>query len=172
MTMRIALLGLMAITLTAAPAAAQPADPALEGLAACAAVADVAQRASCYDAAYAALNGAVRSGEVTVIRKKEAQAARRGAFGFNLPSLSILDKAAKEEAPVEAVTDQIKEARQDRDGNWIITLSDGAVWRQTDGRTLSPRPKPGQPVEVKKGVLNSFFMKVADLPAVRATRVQ
>lgn len=170
--MRIVVLALAALTLTAAEASAQPADPALQGLAECAALQEPAQKASCYDAAYAALNGAIRSGDVTLIRRKEAVAARREAFGFKLPSLSILDKAAKEEGPVNALTDTIKEARQDREGNWIITLGDGAVWAQTDKKTLAPRPKPGQKVEVRTGALGSFFYKVEDLPAVRARRVE
>lgn len=170
--MRIVMLALAAFTLTAAPAAAQPADPALQGLAACAAMQEPAQKASCYDAAYGALNGAIQSGELTLIRKKEAQAARREAFGFKLPSLSILDKVAKEEGPVEALIDTIKEARLDQEGNWTITMGDGAVWRQTDKKTLAPRPKPGQKVEIKKAALGSFFMKVEDLPAVRAKRVE
>lgn len=170
--MRLAMFAFAALALTAAPAAAQPADPAFQGLADCAALQDPAQKATCYDAAYAALNGAVRSGEITLIRKKEAVAARREAFGFKLPSLSILDKVAKDEGPVDVLTDTIKDARVDGEGNWTLTLSDGAVWRQTDKKTLSPRPKPGQKVEIKKGVMGSFFLKVEDLPALRATRVE
>lgn len=170
--MRIAALAIAALTLTAAEAAAQPADPALQGLAACAALPDPGQKAGCYDAAYAALNGAIRSGEISLIRKKEAQAARREAFGFQLPSLAILDKVAKEEGPIDTLTDEIKDARLDREGNWIITLGSGAVWVQTDKKTLAPRPKVGQKVEIRKAVLGSFFLKVADLPAVRARRVE
>lgn len=170
--MRIAMPALAALMLSAGVAVAQPADPALQGLADCAAIADVGQKAACYDAAYAALNGAVRSGEVALIRKKEAVAAKREAFGFKLPSLSILDRVTKDEGPVDTLTDTIKDARLDREGNWTIVLSDGAVWRQTDKKTLSPRPKPGQKVEIKKAVLGSFFLKVEDLPAVRATRVE
>lgn len=170
--MRLAALAFAALTLSAAPAAAQPADPALQGLADCAAMTDAGQKAGCYDAAYAALNGQVRSGEVTLIRKKEAIAAKREAFGFKLPSLSILDKVAKEEGPVDTLSDTIKAARIDREGNWTITLSNGAVWRQTDKKTLAPAPKAGQKVEVKKGALGSFFLKVEDLPAVRASRVE
>jgi hypothetical protein len=172
MTMRIALLALATVSMAAADAAAQPADPALQGLANCAAMLDPAQKASCYDAAYSALNGAVRAGEITLIQKKEAQAARRGAFGFNLPSLAILDKVAKDEGPADVLTDTIKDARLDHEGNWTIVLADGAVWKQTDKKTLAPRPKPGQTVEIRKAALSSFFLKVADLPAVRARRVE
>lgn len=172
MTMRIASLALVSLVLASGEAIAQPADAALQGLADCAELQDPAQKAACYDAAYAALNGAVRSGEITLIRKKEAVQARREAFGFKLPSLSILDKVAKEEGPVDVLTDTIKDARLDREGNWIVTLSDGAVWAQTDKKTLAPRPKPGQKVEIRKAALGSFFLKVADLPAVRARRAE
>src|SRR6185436_2620137 len=82
----------LAVSSAGAAMAADPADPALKGLADCAALSDVAAKAACYDTASAALNTAVRTGEIIIVRKKEAQAAQRNAFGFNLPSLNIFDR--------------------------------------------------------------------------------
>src|SRR5215218_4065838 len=140
----VALAGLAAAGVASLAAAAEPPDTALKGLAACGGVSDVAAKAACYDAATAALTRAVKAGEVIIVQKKEAQAAQRNAFGFNLPSLSIFDRIGgdKGEAakPLESVAGDVKRAYQDGMGKWVIELSDGAVWRQIDNAVLAPAP--------------------------------
>jgi hypothetical protein len=152
------------------PAVAQPADAALKGLADCAAQADGAGKAACYDAAYQALNQQVRAGELSIIRRKEAQEAQRGAFGLELPSLSLFDRAAGREGPLERVTDTLKRASQDANGRWVFELQSGATWRQIDNGVISPRPRAGTEVEVRKAALGSFFLKVGEARGVRAKR--
>ncbi|MFN3585379.1 hypothetical protein [Phenylobacterium sp.] len=154
----------------AATAQEASADAALDGLAACAAVVDPAQKAACYDAAYAALNGQVRSGEISIIRRKEAQAAQRGAFGLNLPSLQIFDKASGSQGPLESIADKVAKAYRNGEGRWVVETAEGQVWRQTDNETISPRPKPGDPVEIRKAALGSYMMKVGEARGVRAKR--
>ncbi|MGA0607325.1 hypothetical protein ACO2Q0_15145 [Phenylobacterium sp. VNQ135] len=152
------------------PALAQPADAALKGLADCAALADPAGKAACYDAAYQALNHQVRSGELSIIRRKEAQAAQRGAFGLDLPSLSLFDRAAGSDGPLQSVTDELARAYQDGSGRWVFELKGGATWRQIDNGTVSPKPKAGAAVEIRKAALGSFFLKVGEARGVRAKR--
>ncbi len=190
----IALVGGMALALGAGAAHAQ--DPALKDLNACRAISDLAAKAACYDAASGALNQAVDSGELVLVRKKEVQAARRGAFGFNLPSLSFLDRKSGSEAKLEkrggearsgdvrkereddandgvnAITATVKQASTDSLGHWIIVLDDGAVWRQTDNEVLSPRPRAGSKVEIRRAALGSYMMKLDKLRPVRAKRVE
>ena len=178
--------GLILAAGLAGPAmAADPADPALKALTDCAAMSDVAAKAACYDAATAALNGQVKSGEIIIVRKKEAVAAQRNAFGFNLPSLNIFDRAThgdrkddkekKAEKPsdtggLDSLSTEVKTASQDGNGHWTIVTVEGAVWRQIDNEALSPRPKPGSKVEIKRAALGSYLMKIDRLPAVRAKR--
>jgi hypothetical protein len=165
--------------------AAEPADPALKALAECGALSDVAAKAACYDTASAALNTAIRSGEIIIVRKKEAQAAQRNAFGFNLPSLNIFDRingdkkeSKKEGKPGEVVAaggldslnTEAKSASQDGNGHWTIVTVEGAVWRQIDNEVLSPRPHPGSKVEIKRASFGSFLMKIDRLPAIRVKR--
>ena len=129
--------------------AADVPDAALKRLNDCQAVKDVAERAACYDAAVAALNTAVKSGEVVIVEKKEAEKARREAFGFNLPSLSIFYRVARggdkteggaAEAPVgrplDAITSEAKRAYRDGLDKWVVELADGAVWRQIDNEPI------------------------------------
>lgn len=152
------------------PALGQPADAALKGLADCAAQADAAGKAACYDTAYQALNQQVRSGELSIIRRKEAQEAQRGAFGLNLPSLSLFDRAAGAEGPLDRVTDELARAHQDGAGKWVFELKSGATWRQIDGGVISPRPRAGAAVEIRRAALGSYFLKVGEARGVRAKR--
>ena len=122
------LAGLAAVGAGGAAAAADVPDAVLKSLNDCQAVTDVAQRASCYDAAVAALNSAVKSGEVVIVEKKEAEKARREAFGFNLPSLSIFDRAAgggtsDAARPLDSVTGEARRAYRDGMDKWVIELS-------------------------------------------------
>lgn len=187
-TIRILAGALLAAGLAGAAQAQAPADPALKGLSDCGALTDLAAKAACYDTATAALNAAVRSGEVIIVQRKQAQEAQRGAFGFNLPSLNIFDRAfsggdkdkdgkAKDgraplAATLDSITTNVKRASQDARGHWVIELSDGAVWTQTDNETIAPRPKPGDKIQVEKGAFGAFMMKVGNGKAVRAKRTQ
>lgn len=163
----------VALAMGGAAQAAEPAHPALAGLAKCAEAGDAVAKAACYDAATAALNQSVRSGDLIIVQKKEAQAAQRGAFGFSLPSLSIFDRVGgdgAESKPLESIVAEAKSASRDSSGRWIVVLSDGAVWRQIDDITLAPPPRAGSRIEIYRGALGSYLMKVDKHKGVRAKR--
>lgn len=165
----------IALAIGGSALAAEPAHPALAGLAKCAEAGDAAAKAACYDAATAALNQAVRSGDLILVQKKEAQEAQRGAFGFNLPSLNIFDRVSGgggggEAKPLESIVSEAKSARRDSSGRWVVVLADGAVWRQIDDIALAPPPRPGSRIEIYRGALGSFLMKVDKHKGVRAKR--
>lgn len=159
----------VAVLVAGSASAAEPAHPALAELSGCAAVAETAAKAACFEAAAAALDRAVRAGEIVIVQRQEAQAAQRNAFGLNLPSLSILDRASGS-TPLESVTGEVVRARRDESGRWVVELKDGAVWRQTDDIPLSPPPRPGSRVEIRRAALGSFFMKIDAHRGVRARR--
>lgn len=159
--------------------AADPADPALKGLTDCQAMSDVAAKAACYDAATTALSSAVKSGELIIVRKKEAQAAQRGAFGFNLPSLNIFDRSngGKDEKgqvvasrPLDSIDAEAKSASQDGYGHWTIVTTEGATWVQIDNEVLSPRPKAGSKLEIKRAAFGSYVMKIDGHRPIRVRR--
>lgn len=168
----------IALAAVGAAQAAEPAHPALAGLAKCAEAGDAAAKAACYDDAASALNQAVRSGDLILVQKKEAQAAQRGAFGFNLPSLNIFDRVSGggggggggEAKPLESIVSEAKSARRDSSGRWVVVLADGAVWRQIDDIALAPPPRAGSRIEIYRGALGSFLMKVDKHKGVRAKR--
>ena len=56
------------------------------------------------------------------------------------------------------------------EGKWILKLDDGAIWRQTDDNELLKPAHKGSTVEIRKGVLGAFFIKVDGHQAFRAHR--
>jgi hypothetical protein len=61
-------------------------------------------------------------------------------------------------------------ARPGRDGKWVLTLDNGAVWRQTDTESLLREPRPGSRVVIKAAALGSYLMSVDGQRSFRARR--
>jgi len=162
-----------AIALAAAPAfAAEPAEPAvIAALKACRAITTDAERLACYDKAAQSVTKAQETGEVIIIDKQTARAARRQAFGLELPTLSILDKGA-DKAETEKLQSVVKSARVDAEQRLVVTLEDGAVWRQIDDTMLGKPPKAGDTIEVRKAAMGSYMMKIGSQPAIRVRRME
>lgn len=162
-----------ALTLVTAPVlawAAEPAEPAVIGaLKACRAITTDAERLACYDKAAQSVAKAQESGEVIIIDKQAARAARRQAFGLELPTLSILEKGV-DKAETEKLQSVVKSARLDAEQRLVVTLEDGAVWHQIDDTMLGKPPKAGDTIEIKKAAMGSYMMKIGSQPAIRVRR--
>ncbi|HEY3888588.1 MAG TPA: hypothetical protein VGL73_08435 [Caulobacteraceae bacterium] len=168
--------GLAAIALAWAPLAlaADPAPAAsraevLKALTACRTIVDPTTRLDCFDKAAAAVDRAEASGEVVVIDRAQAQAARRQAFGFNLSALSILNRAATRDE-VNTLNSTAAEAYRNSDGKWVIVLDDGARWRQIDDADLSRSPHTGSVIRIRHASLGSFVMNIDGQPYIRVHR--
>lgn len=146
---------------------------ALDPLLACRAIAEPTARLACFDRTAAALQDATAKHDVVVVDRQEVAKVRRSLFGFGMPSLAVFGVGAKDShdvAPEEAeITTTIRSASRDGDGNWIVTLEDGAIWHQTGG-TIALGPRPGGAVTIKRGAIGSYFMKIGSQPAVKARR--
>jgi hypothetical protein len=159
-----------------APAAQDPASShALDTLLACKAMTDAAQRLACYDSNVAQLQTATARRDIVVVDRNEVREARHSLFGFNLPTLAIFGNDGKDKSsPVveeeKEINATIQSARQDGQGNWLITLDNGAVWRQTDGVPQGYTPRAGMAVTVRRAALGSYFMRVGKWPGFKAKR--
>jgi hypothetical protein len=164
-------LGFAGASAALASDAAPSADRAevLKALTACRSVGDPTQRLDCYDKAAAAIDQAETSGEVVVVDRAQAQAARRQAFGFNLSALSILNRAATRDE-VNTLNATAAEAYRGHDGKWIIVLDDGAHWRQIDEADLSHSPHQGSAIRIRHGSLGSFVMNIDGQPYIHVHR--
>lgn len=153
-----ALLG--ASALAAPPPAAAERAPALRKLTDCRQIADNVARLACYDLVAAEIDTAQDKGDIVVVDREQAQAVRKQAFGFTLPSLSLFDRDGKSE-PLEAVTLKVESATRGADGKWVMRLEGGQIWRQIDTTEFSRLPKPGATVTIKSALMGSYKLSVA-----------
>lgn len=142
-----------------------------QGLLDCKAKTEDAARLACYDAAAATLGEAEKKGDIVVVDREMAKAARRQAFGFSLPSLSMFDRTAKPEE-ADQLTTAVTSAYQGGDRKWIFELEGGAVWVQNDNEPINRAPKKGSTVEIRKAAMGGFFLKSDGQRAIRARRVK
>ena len=157
----------------AAPAVAQPVTDGsglVRALSECRKLTDSAARLACYDAAAGRLEAAERSGEVVVVGREQARAARRQAFGFNLPSLAMFNRGEPDE-DLDRISLTLESASQISDG-WLFRTREGQVWRQTDGRRLAADPRRGSRLEVRRAAMGGYFMNVDGQRAIRVRRDQ
>ena len=141
----------------------------VKALSDCRAIADPTARLDCFDKTAAALDQAQTSGDVIVVDRKQVRAVKREAFGFNLNTLAILDRGPKDAAD-DTITAIAKSAMTTSAGKWIVTLEDGAVWRQVDDDPLSREPHAGSKIKIRKASLGSFLMNVDGQPSIRVHR--
>ncbi|MDG2529200.1 hypothetical protein [Caulobacter endophyticus] len=166
----VAATGVAAALAVGAAQAAAPVAPALKALLDCRAIAENDKRLACYDAAVDSITTAEKKGEVIIVDRQQAQAARRQAFGLDLSALSIFDRGEKSDE-LDRITGQVTKAVRGADGRWLLTLADGATWRQSDDRDLPSPPKPGSKVEIRKAAAGSYLMNIDGQIAIRARRV-
>jgi hypothetical protein len=172
MLKKIALLALVAL---ASPAMAQPKAEGgaaiIQKLADCRNTPDDAAQLACYRQAADALLRAEAAGDIVVVGREDARKVRRQAFGLSLPSLSLFEKGESAE-DLSTLVGQVRTARQDATGRWIVRLDDGGTWTQVDAGPLRWPPKAGMPVMITRAALGSYKMKIGDQHAVRAKRIE
>jgi hypothetical protein len=176
---------LTALALVAQPGALAQQNP-LDAVIACRAIEDAAARLECFDGAVDALEGASESGELVTVTRSEIEAVERDSFGLSLPSIPFLSRrssgnsaavaeAAAPEAAAEGVEvvtrnddGQISEMRmsvtsaRQVHGDWVFTMENGQVWRQTENRRLQvPRATPFDLV-IRARSLGSFTARIND----------
>jgi hypothetical protein len=153
--------GVLAILAAGAVCAAEAPvrAPAMQSVLDCRAITDGTQRLACFDKAVDAMAKAEQTGDLVAIDREQRRTVRRQAFGLTLPSLAMFDKGEKpEEANRIAVT--LARAARNGSGKWVITLDDGAVWRQIDDGELEPPPRAGQKAMIRRAALGSYMMHI------------
>jgi hypothetical protein len=142
----------------------------VQGVFDCRKLADSAARLACYDRAVDAMSTAESKGDLVTIDREQRRAVRRQAFGFSFPSFTIFDRGEKPEE-VNHLTARISSAERDPYGKWVVKLEDGATWVQTESQDLGRDPRRGSSVEISKGLMGAYFMKVDGQAAIKVRRV-
>jgi hypothetical protein len=149
-----------------------PQPQAYKDLVQCKIVADPAARLACYDAQVGKLEQAAASGDVVVADRASVREAKKGLFGFKLPTLGIFGGEADDKDDVKSVEGKVAAARTFGYGSWRITLADGSVWEQVDDERLVFDPVSGNKVKISKGALGVFRMNIDGQRAIKVRRVE
>ena len=165
-----------AIAATAAtPAFAQPTaaerPEVIERITACRAISGSAERLACFDQAVAALEAASAAREIAVVDREQVRRTRRSLFGLRLPDLGIFGDDTDEGddgAAIREINSTIRSSHTGADRRMAFVLEDGSVWVQTDGR--AQRPRPGQPIRIRRGPLGSYIANIADRVGFKVIR--
>ncbi len=168
--------GLLVVTVGLPPLSAR-AQVVDRDLAACARIAEPARRLACYDAV---MRARTKAGELPpTAEDRERTAATPSVASPSAPRSLPETKVARSgddfglPAPPpreEAREYVLKAMRRSPTGAAILTMDDGAVWRQIDDKRL-PRLRPGSKVRVKRGLMGSYILLV-DRWSVRARRIR
>jgi hypothetical protein len=141
----------------------------LQGLLDCKAKSDPTERLACYDAAAGAIDTAEQKGDIVVVDREQAKAARKQAFGLGLPSLDMFNKAEATPEEANRIEDTVDRGG---DGKWVFELSGGAVWQYYDAADLGRQPKKGSKAEVRKGAVGGYFLSLDGQSGARAKRLR
>lgn len=170
------LTGLLVALLTpAVSSAAKPSETAAPpaiytALLDCRTIADPQARLACFDAKSEVLATATAQHTIVVADKEELRKARRGLFGFALPTTGLL--ADGEEEEIKRFETAVASARTNRDGRWIVVLAPGGTWEQIDSRELALAPRANQKVVITHGALGTYFVSIDGQVPLRMRRVQ
>ena len=150
-------------------AAAPPRAPAVQSVIDCQSVADGVQRLACFDRTVTGMAQAEAKGDLVTIDREQRRAVRRQAFGLTLPTLAMFDRGEKGEE-ADRITAKIASAVTTGGGKLIVTLDDGAVWRQIDNNDVYRTPHAGSTAVIRKAALGSFMMNIDGQSSIRVHR--
>lgn len=165
--------GTIALAATAAGAKDPPPQPqAYLDLLQCKTISDPAARLACYDAQTAKLEQSTAKGDVVLTDRASLKQARKGLFGFRLPTLGLFGGGDDDKDEIQSIEGAVAQARTFGYGSWRITLADGSTWEQTDDQRLIFDPAKGDKVKIYKAALGTFRMNIAGQRAIKVRRVE
>ena len=149
------------------PVAGDPPPAAVQSLLACRALTDSAARLTCYDRAASRVAQAIDTKELVMIDKAKATAIKRALFGYWAPDFAGLLGGGD----VKEIVGVVRSAFQNGEGGWTVKLQDGSTWTQNDDTPIALPPRGGDKVTIKRGTLNSYFLRIGSQPGVKAHRI-
>ena len=147
-------------------------SPLVTAIDRCRQIAEPMQRLTCYDNAAGALVKATTSGEVSVVDRSEVRRVRRSLFGFTMPRLPFFSGDTTAGEVQNKLESTVTTVRPLANGYFRITIAeDGAVWETSETNVSFDPPRPGQKIEILRGPLGSYFLRINGQVGVRGRRV-
>jgi|LauGreDrversion4_2_1035121.scaffolds.fasta_scaffold01007_16 hypothetical protein len=166
-------LGVCSIPGTATANPAQPLSSAgLSPLLSCRALSDGQARLICFDRETEKLEAQTTRRDLVILDRDQIAKAQKDQFGrSSAPNpMPATSNESDTKAP-DFIEDRLQSARLSADGKWVFTLTNGAVWGQTELKGIRS-PKVGDAIRIRKGALGSFLASIKDRPAIRVKRIR
>lgn len=142
----------------------------------CAKIDDPTARLACYDNNIKAAGGVARA---TVPGRDRVQgggapiAGNTGTTGFGGESVRTADRFDRPAGQIQSIRPKITAVQPREPGIYLVTIEDGAQWQFADAVSQSFRiPRVGSIVEIERGALGSFLMRIDGQEGVRVRRVR
>jgi len=167
------------LALSATPALAQDERGAvLNILVECAKIDDPTARLACYDNNMTRAGATVRStvpGQVRGVLGGSAPIENQGPQGFGYEDVRTSDPSRFQLRPglMQEIHPTVASIALRQPGIYLVTLEDGAQWMFAEGVDSQYRlPRRGDEIEIERGSLGSFLMRVDGQPAVPVRRIR
>lgn len=149
-----------------------PPSPLVTAIDHCRQMTDPTQRLACYDSAANALLNATHSGEVSIVDRGEVRKVRHSLFGFNLPKIPFFSGDTTANEAQDKIDSTITSVKALNNGYYQMVIADNnAVWVTTDDSINFDPPRPGQKIEIIRGALGNYFLRINGQLGVRGKRV-
>lgn len=147
--------------------AVQQGSPKIDNIMKCRAIADAAQRLACYDANISPLETALAKKEILVVDRSRAEAANRSLFGYGSSGFGQFLGLGD----LDHIESTVVSAGRNADGGVTVTLADGSRWSQQDDKPMWGDIKAGTKVEVVRGTLGSYIVRIKGQVGFKAIRI-
>lgn len=178
---RVSILGLAAtsLALSAGSAAAQvDRNIVMNIMIECAKIDDPTARLACYDNNMGQVGATPRNtipGQVRGVQGGAAPVETQGPQGFGAEDLRSDSPARFSVRPgqMQEIHPRVAAVAPREPGIYLVTLDDGAQWMFAESVSQNFRlPRRGEEVEIERGALGSFLLRVEQQPAVPVRRVR
>jgi hypothetical protein len=184
--------GAAILALTGGPAAAQVApDIVMNIMRECSRIHDPTSRLACYDNNNRSAGGVARTSVPGQMARPQGPAASNPVEAFGLPTRAgqasggaggfggeTIRTPSYAAAPssggkLDRITPKVAAAVEREPGVYLVTLDDGAQWQFAQGVSSGYRaPARGSTVEIERGSLGSYLMRVDGQQPVQVRRVR
>jgi hypothetical protein len=172
-------LGTSAMAIAAGPAAAQvDRNIVMNIMIECAKIDDPTARLACYDNNMRQVGATPRNtipGQVRGVQGGAAPVETQGPQGFGADDLRTQSPArfATPSGQLQEIHPRVASVTPREPGIYLVTLDDGAQWVFAESVSSNFRlPRRGEEVEIERGSLGSYLLRVEQQPAVPVRRVR
>ena len=144
------------------------ANSSLKQIVNCLDISDREARLACFDTHATSLKQEVESGNLVPVYRAEITSAGRSLFGIDRIRMpNFLGQPSEE---ISEINSTIVSANRSPNGIWRFVLDDGSEWNQIDTSNPYFSSRPGSPVRIRRGSMDSYLLTVDGSSAMRVSR--